>query len=142
MNDARSSFTNSPLAPWEQRRKHEHSRIISRNVNAPERTLNRSGDSGDCLVWVCYWKAPVSPISRAYLGVTGDFVAQPNCQNVLFSRYLRCLEYASSNQGVGGSNPSGRTKITGVLSGHIGKHFCTEGVFGAFDPAGLVIEEA
>jgi len=47
-------------------------------------------------------------ISR-YQGVTGGSVAQPKCQNGLLSRDLRRLEYASSNQGVGGSNPSGRT---------------------------------
>jgi hypothetical protein len=41
--------------------------------------------------------------------VTGGSVAQSNCQNSLFSRYLRCLEYASSNQVVGSSNLSGRT---------------------------------
>src|ERR1700693_840607 len=59
--------------------------------------------------WVCYGKHTVSKISKAYQGVTGDAVAQSNCQNPRFSRYLRCLEYASSNQVVGGSNPFGRT---------------------------------
>ena len=58
---------------------------------------------------VCYRKGTVSTMSKPYQRVTGDSVAQPNCQNALFSRYLRCLEYASSNQGVGGSNPFGRT---------------------------------
>src|SRR6267142_2799857 len=60
---------------------------------------------------LCYWKVPVSTISRAYQGVTEGSVAQPKCQNSLFSRDLRRSEYASSNQGVRGSNPFGRTKI-------------------------------
>src|SRR6266436_3719152 len=60
---------------------------------------------------LCYWKVPVSTISRAYQGVTEGSVAQPKCQNALFSRDLRRSEYASSNQGVRGSNPFGRTKI-------------------------------
>jgi hypothetical protein len=72
-------------------------------------SLNRPGDSGHSLVWVCYWKGPVSPISRAYRGVTGGFVAQSKSQNALFSIHLRWVEYGSSNQGVRGSNPFGRT---------------------------------
>ena len=58
---------------------------------------------------MCYRKHTVSRISKAYQGVTGGFVAQLICQNALFSRYLRCSEYGSSNQGVRGSNPFGRT---------------------------------
>jgi hypothetical protein len=54
-------------------------------------------------------EVPVSIISRAYVGITGGSVAQSKCQNALFSRDLRRLEYASSNQGVRGSNPFGRT---------------------------------
>jgi fluoride ion exporter CrcB/FEX len=45
----------------------------------------------------------------AHPGVTGGFVAQQKCQKILFFHDLRCSGYASSNQGVGGSNPSGRT---------------------------------
>jgi hypothetical protein len=59
--------------------------------------------------FVCYRKSTVSTFSKAYQGVTDGSVAQLKCQNALFSRYLRRLEFASSNQGVGGSNPSGRT---------------------------------
>jgi len=58
---------------------------------------------------VCYGKRPVSTISRAYLRITGGSVAQQKYKNSLFFSILRRLEYASSNQGVGGSNPSGRT---------------------------------
>jgi hypothetical protein len=60
---------------------------------------------------VCYGKPTVSSISKAYQGKTGDSVAQPKCQNALFFSTLCRLEYATSNQVVGGSNPSGRTKI-------------------------------
>jgi len=42
-------------------------------------------------------------------GVTGGFVAQWKCKNSLLSINLRRLEYGSSNQGVRGSNPFGRT---------------------------------
>jgi hypothetical protein len=63
------------------------------------------------IAWVCYWKVPVSTISRAYLGVNGGSVAHRKCQNALLFSILRRMEYASSNQGVGGSNPSGRTRI-------------------------------
>jgi hypothetical protein len=59
--------------------------------------------------FVCYRKSTVSTFSKAYQGVTDGSVAQPKCQKTLFSSDLRCLEYAPSNQGVGGSNPSGRT---------------------------------
>jgi hypothetical protein len=64
---------------------------------------------------VCYGKRTVSKISRAYQGVTGGSVAQSKCQNAMFCWDLRGWEYASSNQGVGGSNPSGRTKIKKIL---------------------------
>jgi hypothetical protein len=74
--------------------------------------MNRPGDSGDSLAWMCYWKVPVSTISRAYQAITGGFVAQSKCQNALFSIHLRFLEYASSNQGVRGSNPFGRTYLS------------------------------
>src|SRR5260370_9533777 len=52
----------------------------------------------------------VSTISREYQWITGGSVAQAKRQKSLCFTYLRRLEYASSNQGVGGSNPSGRTK--------------------------------
>jgi len=61
------------------------------------------------LVEACYWKVPVSTISEAYEGVTGGSAAQLQCKTAIFSSDLRCSEYASSNQVVGGSNPSGRT---------------------------------
>ena len=54
---------------------------------------------------------PVSTLSRAYRGITGSSVAQPKCKKCLVFMELCCLEYASSNQVVGSSNLSGRTKI-------------------------------
>src|ERR1700676_3851311 len=65
--------------------------------------------------FVCYRKSTVSTFSKAYQGVTDGSVAQPKCQKTLFSSDLRCLEYASSNQVVGGSNPSGRTNYKKVF---------------------------
>ena len=53
--------------------------------------------------------------AKAHQGINGSSVAQSNCQNARFSRYLRCLEYTSSNQGVRGSNPFGRTFYQKVL---------------------------
>jgi len=64
--------------------------------------------------FVCYRKCPVSLDSEPYEGVTGGSVAQRKCANALFSRDLRRLEYASSNQVVGGSNLSGRTIINNL----------------------------
>jgi hypothetical protein len=60
-------------------------------------------------IYLCYRIGNVSTISKPYQGVTVGSVAQPKCQNSLFYRDLRRLEYASSNQGVRGSNPFGST---------------------------------
>src|ERR1700730_2226156 len=68
--------------------------------------------------FVCYRKSTVSTFSKAYQGVTDGSVAQQKCQKTLFYSDLRCLEYASSNQGVRGSNPFGRTFCRRVRSGH------------------------
>ena len=61
-------------------------------------------------------KGTVSTISKPYHWITGGSVAQSKCQNSLFSRYLRRLECSSSNQVVGGSNPSGRTILQKSIS--------------------------
>jgi hypothetical protein len=64
---------------------------------------------------VCYGKHTVSRISKPYQGVTAGSVAQLKCQNALFFSTLCRSEYASSNQGVRGSNPFGRTFHQKVL---------------------------
>jgi hypothetical protein len=57
---------------------------------------------------------------KAFPGITGSFVAQLKCQNAIIYSNLRCLEYSSSNQVVGGSDPSGRTKINGLEARFLG----------------------
>jgi hypothetical protein len=49
--------------------------------------------------------------SKAYVRVSGSSVAQPEVRNALFSIDFSVIRYSPSNQVVGGSNPSGRTKI-------------------------------
>src|SRR5882762_4330393 len=46
----------------------------------------------EALLCVLY-EMPVSTVLRAYAGVTGSFVAQPKCQNAMFSRNLRRSEF-------------------------------------------------
>jgi hypothetical protein len=85
----------------------------------------KSGVVPAWLVEACLETA-VSTISEAYEGVTGGSVAQPKCQKSLFFMDLCRLECASSNQGVRGSNPFGRTFYQKKLFGSPGHEIGNE----------------